>query len=129
MMYSLPAVSCPEEGLHSLQTNLLGVLTLQKLGASSKTPIKKRHGPYELGGLNIMDLRKETGKTRIKLLRDAVYSSDSEAGRVIQLSIKVTQLGEAGIEEPILEAPHLLLPYITSTWITSIPTFIDLHNI
>ena len=126
MMYSLPAVSCPEEDLHSVQTDLLRV-TLQKLGASSKTPTEIRHGPYELGGLNIMDLRTETGIARIKFLRDAIYS-DSEAGRLLKLSIKMTQL-EAGIAEPILEAPHLPLPYITSTWITSIRTFINLHNI
>jgi hypothetical protein len=58
MMYSLPAVSCPEEDFHSVQTELLQV-TLQKLGASSKTPTEIRHGPYELGGLNLMDLRTE----------------------------------------------------------------------
>jgi hypothetical protein len=53
MMYSLPAVSCPDEDLYNVQTDLLRV-TLQKLGVSSKTPT-------EIRGLNIMDLRTETG--------------------------------------------------------------------
>jgi hypothetical protein len=126
MMYSLPAVSSNEEELSSVQTNLLGA-TLQKLGASSKTPTEIRHGPYELGGLNIMDLRTETGIARIKLFRDAIHS-DSEVGRLILLSLKITQI-EAGIKEPILEFPQITLPYISETWITSIRTFLDLHNI
>lgn len=126
MMYSLPVVSSHEDDLASVQSDLVGA-TLQKLGASSKTPTEIRHGPYELGGLNILDLRTETGIASIKILRDAIWS-DSEVGRLIKLSIKMTQI-EAGIAKQILEAPCIPLPYITATWVTSIRDFLALHNI
>ena len=74
-----------------------------------------------------MDLRTETGIARIKLLRDAIYT-DSKVGRLLILSLKATQL-EAGIKTPILEFPDIPVPYITPTWITSLRTFLALHNI
>ena len=100
---------------------------LQKMGASKTTPYPIRHGPPELGGLNIPDLRTETGIARIKFLRSAIYG-DSEAGRLLLLSIKSTQL-EAGIEDNILSHPHIPLLYLTGTWITSLCQFLIKHSI
>ena len=97
------------------------------MGASTTTPYPIRHGPPELGGLNIIDLRTETGIARIKFLRSAIYG-DSEAGRLLLLSIKSTQL-EAGIEDNILSHPHIPLPYLTDTWITSLRQFLSKHFI
>jgi hypothetical protein len=56
MLYALPAVAADEESLKSVQTMMLEVAT-QKLGASKNTPLAIRHGPYEYGGLNMLDLR------------------------------------------------------------------------
>jgi hypothetical protein len=79
-----------------LHTDRLAVSDSTKTGCIKLKPLPK----YMIHGLNIMDLWTETGIARIKFLRDAIYS-DSEAGRLIQLSIKVTQV-EAGIAEQIL---------------------------
>ena len=126
MYYSLPAVAAKEEVWADVQRELIETV-LQKMGASKTTPYPIRHGPYEMGGLNLMDLRTETGIARIKFLRNALYS-DSEAGRLLTLSIKATQL-EAGIGDNILAKPDIPLPYIANTWITSLRTFLSHHSI
>ena len=86
-----------------------------------------RHGPYELSGVNLPDLRTELAISNLKFLRQAIYNG-TEAGKLILLSIKYTQL-EAGIPFHILERPDIHLPYITPTWITSVRQFQYQHNI
>ena len=126
MFYSLPAVAAKEEKWADVQRDLIETV-LQKMGASKTTPYPIRHGPNELGGLNLVDLRTETGIARIKFLRNAIYSN-SEAGRLLILSIKATQM-EAGIGEHILLHPDIQIPYVTNTWITSLRTFLSHHSI
>jgi hypothetical protein len=55
---------------------------LQKLHISNTIPTSLRHGPVELGGLGLYDLRTEAGIEAIKFLRNSLYS-DSEAGNLI----------------------------------------------
>lgn len=126
MLYVLPAVAVDEEALADVQTQMMAV-ALQKLGASKTTPTAIRHGPHELGGLNIIDLRTELGINNLKFLRQAIFS-ESEAGNLLLISIKYTQL-EAGISANILEHPDVSIPYITATWITSLRQFMYQHNI
>ena len=126
MMDSLPAVSADEENFSAVQLSMIAV-ALQKMGASKSTPTAIRHGPMELGGLNIIDLRTELGISTIKFMRTAIYTG-SEAGRLLIISLKYTQL-EAGVSLQLLENPGKNIPYITPTWITSIRQFIYQHNI
>jgi len=126
MLYSLPAIAAKEEDMESVQTNILAAV-MNKLGASRTTPAAIRHGPTELGGLNIIDLRTEIGIAQIKFLRNATYA-DTEAGKLITLSVKLTQM-EAGVAQNILEKPDIPLPYITKTWITSLRRFLHQHSI
>jgi hypothetical protein len=113
MLYALPAMATDEENLAAVQTSMITTV-LQKMGASKTTPIEIRHGPLELGGLNIIDLRTELGICNLKFLRNAIYTG-SEAGKLLIMSLKYTQL-EAGIPFAILEKPHINIPYITPTW-------------
>ena len=112
--------------MESVQTNILAAV-MNKLGASRTTPAAIRHGPTELGGLNIIDLQTEIGIAQIKFLRNATYA-DTEAGKLITLSVKLTQM-EAGVAQNILEKPDIPLPYITKTWITSLRRFLHQHSI
>ena len=85
-----------------------------------------RHGPKELGGLALMDLRTEFGISTIKYMRKAMRSG-TEAGKLMILNVKYTKI-EAGIKDSILEHPSIHLPYLTPTWITSIRQFLFQHN-
>ena len=89
-----------EENLAPVQT-LMITTALQKLGASKTTPTAIRHGPLELGGLNIIDLRTELGISNLQFLRNAIYAG-SEAGKLLIMSLKYTQL-EAGVSFNLLE--------------------------
>jgi hypothetical protein len=73
MRYSLAAVAADEESLGFVQTNVLKSM-LQKLHISSTILTSLRHGPVELGGLGLYDLRTEAGIEAIKFLRNSLYS-------------------------------------------------------
>jgi hypothetical protein len=126
MSYSLPALAVKETQLTSVQTKMMAT-ALNKMGASRTTPTAIRHGPLELGGLNLMDLRTEVGISNIRFLRNAVYT-DSEAGRLILLSLKFTQL-ESGLSEDLMASPCLPIPYVTKTWLMSVRRFAATHSI
>jgi hypothetical protein len=126
MLYTLPAMATDEENLASVQTSMI-TTALQKMGASKTTPIAIRHGPIEMGGLNIIDLRTELGISNLKFLRNAIYTG-SEAGKLLIISLKYSQL-EAGVPFALLEKPHINLPYITPTWATSVRQFLYQHSI
>ena len=66
MRYVLPTLVLDEEELAPVQSQILASI-LQKLGYSSKLPTSIRHGPVELGGLNLIDLRTELGISTIKV--------------------------------------------------------------
>jgi hypothetical protein len=126
MLYSLPALAVCEDQLHNVQSKLLATV-LNKLGASRTTPTSIRHGPHEMGGLNLPDLRTEVGIANIRFLRNAIYGN-TEAGKLLLLSLKLSQL-EAGINEDLLSHPTIPLPYITNTWITSVRRFSGNHSL
>jgi hypothetical protein len=126
MLYALPAFAANEEELGKIQTNMMAT-ALQKLGAAKTTPTAIRHGPIELGGMNIIDLRTKPGISNLKNFRQAIYSG-SNAGKLLLIRMKYTQI-EAGISLHILEHPEVALPYITSTWITSLCQFMYQHNV
>ena len=125
MLYVLPALAIDEEELAPIQSKIIPVI-LQKLGYSSKLPTAIRHGPVEMGGLALLDLRTELGISTIKYMRNAIYSN-SKSGKLILLNIKYSQI-EAGIREPLLEHPSIRLSYLTPTWITSVRQYLYQHN-
>jgi hypothetical protein len=126
MGYVLPALSVDEEELGKVQSKILAAI-LNKLGHSSKLPTEIRHGPLEMGGLALTDLRTEAGIAQIIYMRDAVYS-ETESGKLITMSLQYSQL-ESGIAEPFLEYPQIHLPYLTPTWTMSVRQYLYQHNI
>jgi hypothetical protein len=125
MRYSLAAVATNEESLASVQSNVLKSI-LQKLHISSTIPTSLRHGPIELGGLGLYDLRTEAGIEAIKFLRNSLYS-DSEAGNLIRLNLQYSQR-ESGVGFHLLEKPQVYIPYLTPSWILSIRQFLSNNN-
>ena len=67
MKYVLPAIAVDESKFNPVQARFLSAL-LRKMGASRMTPTAVRHGPRELGGLDLLDLRTESGISRIKYM-------------------------------------------------------------
>ncbi|KAI2491350.1 hypothetical protein MHU86_23204 [Fragilaria crotonensis] len=125
MRYSLAAIAVDEESLASVQTNVIKSM-LQKFHLSSTIPTSLRHGPTELGGLGLYDLRTEAGIEAIKFLRNSLYS-DSEAGNLIRLNLQYSQR-EAGVGFYLLEEPRKHISYLTPSWILSIRQFLANHN-
>jgi hypothetical protein len=126
MRYSLAAIAANEESLTTIQTNLMASL-LQKLNVNCHLPRAIRHGPKMFGGLGLYDVQTEAGLEAIKFMRDSVFS-DSPAGRLIVTNLQYSQR-EAGIPDPLLENPNLHLPYLTSTWVTSVRQYLSQHNL
>ena len=126
MRYSLPAIAADEEELEQIQTKIVPTI-LQRLGFSSKTPTAIRHGPKEMGGIGLMDIRTECGIEMIKYFRNSVYS-DNQVGRLLLLQLQASQL-ESGLPILLLEEPDVLIPYLTPTWILSMRQFMSNHNL
>jgi hypothetical protein len=86
-----------------------------------------RHGPTDLAGMDIVDMRTELGIEMIKCLCHAVYSG-TEVGKLILISLGHSQK-EAGISPLLFEIPNLHIPYLTKTWLTSIRQYMLQHNL
>lgn len=99
MKYVLPAMAIYEEELSTVQTAILPSM-LNKLGYARTTPTAIRHGPPEMGGIELLDLLTELGICQIKYFRDAIYSG-RETGKLLLLNVKYMQL-ESDILEPLL---------------------------
>lgn len=125
MRYSLAAIAADEESLAFVQTKVVKSI-LQKLHISSTIPTSLRHGPIELGGLGLYDLRTEVGIEAIKFLRNSLYG-DSEAGNLIRLNLQYSQR-EAGVGFHLLEHPKEYISYLTPSWILSIRQFLANNN-
>jgi hypothetical protein len=126
MRYSLAAIAADEESLGFIQTKVLKSM-LQKFHISSTIPTSLRHGPIELGGLGLYDLRTEAGIEAIKFLRNSLYDSDSKAGNLIRLNLQYSQR-EAGVGFHLLEKPQEPISYLTPSWILSIRQFLSNNN-
>lgn len=125
--YPLPAIAANEEKFESVQSKILASV-LRKMGAARHTPVPIRHGPVELGGLNLLDLRTESGISRIRYMFDAIYRK-SEAGELLILNVKLSQI-ETGLQYPLLEHPSQSAPYATqNTWVMSLRRFLAQHNL
>ncbi|KAI2494260.1 hypothetical protein MHU86_20278 [Fragilaria crotonensis] len=125
MRYSLPALAVDEEALGGIQSKVVQVM-LQRMHVCSTIPTSIRHGPVELGGLGIYDLRTEAGLEALKFFRNAIYS-DSEVGNLLRINLQYSQL-ESGIGEPLLEHPGIHLPYLTPSWIMSLRQYLFCHK-
>jgi hypothetical protein len=126
LKYPLPAIAINEEKFEPVQSKVIASL-LRKMGAARHTPVPIRHGPIELGGLNLLDLPTELGIARIRYMFDAIYRK-SETGDLLILTVKLSQI-ESGIELPILEYPNQTVRYATNTWVTSLRRHLAQHNL
>lgn len=125
MRYGLAAISASEEDMAGIQTKILASL-LQKMKVCSSIPASIRHGPTELGGLALFDMRTELGIENLKFLRNAIYSHSS-AGHLILLNLQYLQL-ESGIGECLLEHPTIAVSYLTPCWLVSVRQFLAKPN-
>ncbi|KAI2492011.1 hypothetical protein MHU86_22536 [Fragilaria crotonensis] len=126
MRYCLPALLVPEEELATVQSKIIPAM-LRKMHVAGNLPTSIRHVPLALGGLGIFDMRTEMGIENLKFLRNAIFSKSS-AGDLILMNLQYLQM-EAGIGECLLEYPTIPLPYLTSTWLTSVRNYMANHNI
>ena len=125
MRYSLAALAVDEEALGAVQTRVIQSI-LQKMHYSSKLPTSIRHGPVEMGGLGIYDLRTEAGLEALKFFRNSIYSH-TETGKLLRLNMEYSQR-EAGIGEHLMQFPGIQLPYLTPSWILSLRQYLSMHN-
>ena len=125
MRYSLAPIAVDEEVLAGVQHRIIKVM-LQKMHVNSNLPTSIRHGPLEMGGLGIYDLRTEAGIEAIKFLRNSIFSG-SEPGNLIRINLQYSQL-ESGVGTPLLEYPSLHIPYLTPTWVLSVRQFLSCHD-
>ena len=65
MRYGLAAVATDEETLGTVQSRVIQAI-LKKLHVQSTIPTSIRHGPAEFGGLELYDLRTESGIESVK---------------------------------------------------------------
>jgi hypothetical protein len=86
MRYGLAAVAIDEEELSIVQSRIIPAI-LRKLKVQSTIPTAIRHGPRELGGLDLYDQRTEVGIESLKFFRDALYS-ESENGKLLRLNLQ-----------------------------------------
>jgi hypothetical protein len=125
MRYSLATIAVDEEALAGVQHRIIKVM-LQKMHVNGNLPTSIRHGPVEMGGLAIYDLRTEAGIEAIKFFRNSIYS-DSEPGNLIRINLQYSQL-ESGMGVPLLEYPNIPILYLTPTWVLSVRQFLSCHN-
>ena len=125
MRYSLASLAVNEEALSGVQTKVIQSL-LQKMYFTSKLPTSLRHGPVEMGGLGLYDLRTEAGLEALKFFRNSIYAQ-SEAGNLLRLNLEYSQR-ESGIGQSLLQYPGVHVPYLTPSWILSLRQYLFLHN-
>ena len=126
MRYGLAALAVDEEILAGVQSRVIKSM-LQKMHVQSTIPTAIRHGPPELGGLGLYDLRSEVGIEAIKFFRNAIYSN-SECGKLLRINLQYSQL-EAGIGQALLEHPTIHISYLTPSWLISLRQFLYCHNL
>ena len=112
MTYSLPAMAVDEEAFAPVQSKILASL-LNGLGVARTIPTAIRHGPTAMGGLDLLDLRTESGISALKLLRDSIFSR-SETGKMLLINLYYSQL-ESGLGLHLLAHPRVLVSYLTPT--------------
>jgi hypothetical protein len=127
MRYILPALAVNKEEQNTVQAKIIASM-LNKLVGHINTFLQEiRHGPVEMGGLSLINLRTKLGISQLKYLWHAI-NSDSKCRKLILISIKYSQM-KAGIQEPLLENPSIHLPYIIPTWLTSVRQYLHLHTL
>jgi hypothetical protein len=125
MRYGLAALAVDEEALGGVQTRVFQSM-LQKMHFSSTIPTSICHGPVEMGGLGIYNLRTEAGLKALKFFRNSLYAQ-TETGNLLRLNLEYSQR-EAGIGRALLQHPGIHLPYLTPSWILSLRQYLFLHN-
>jgi hypothetical protein len=124
--YGLAAVVIDEEELSTVQSRIIPAI-LKKLNVQNTIPTSIRHGPLELGGLDLYDLlRTEVGIESLGFFRGGIQSA-SENGKLPRLNMQSSQL-EAGIDQDLLQFPDIHLSSLTPTWLLSLWQFLSLHN-
>jgi hypothetical protein len=128
MRYSQAAsLAVDEQALSGIQSRIMKSL-LQKMGYSSNIPTVLCHGPIELGGLGLYDLRTEAGLEALKFFRNSIYENSETAGNLLRINLEHSQR-EAGILEPLLEHPNIYVSYLTPSWLMPLRHYVFLHHL
>ena len=65
MKYVLPVVAINEEELSTIQSIIIAMM-LNKMECARNMPTEIRHGPVEMGGLDLMDLCTKLGISQLR---------------------------------------------------------------
>ena len=125
MRSGLAAMAIDEEEFEPVQSFVIRSI-LKEMGVLSTILAAIRHGPPELGGLAVYDLRTEAGLEAVIFFRNSIYA-DLENGNLLRLNMQYSQL-ESGVGDLLLERPNLYIPYLTLTWLLSLQQFLFCHN-
>jgi hypothetical protein len=107
--------------LDSIQRPMMNAI-LPKMGYSSKTTRDIVFGPNKYLGIGLRHLGYEQGVQQCILLLKHLRANQ-KLGQILRIGLAWFQL-HAGISQPILECPHLDLPYLEIGWFRSLRTFL-----
>jgi ribonuclease HI len=126
MLYSLPAMSIPEEETYSIQQKA-NTKFLQVCGLAKSFPraVLVVYGPTEFGGIGLKYLYTESSCIKIDCLINHI-KTDTSLSIEMKININWVQL-HAGTSTPILESTQQLL-YIEYNWFLSIKEFLNMIN-
>ena len=88
-MLMATAIVADEESLSSVHSKVIKSI-LQKMHVSSMIPTSIYHGPMEMGGLGLYDLRTEAGLEALNFFLNALFTN-SEAGNLIRQHLQYSQ--------------------------------------
>ena len=97
---------------------------LSKMGINQMTPTSVRHGPPNLGGIDIFRLDMEQGVQHTKLVIGH-FCKDDEVGKMLHISLDHLQL-LAGVSWPVLSQPgHIQWTYVDPCYLSHTWDFLD----
>jgi hypothetical protein len=107
--------------LDSIQRPMMNAI-LPKMAYSSKTTRDVVFGPNKYLGIGLRHLGYEQGVQQCILLLKHLRA-DQKLSQLLRIGLAWFQL-HAGISKPVLECPHLELPYIETGWFRFLRTFL-----
>jgi hypothetical protein len=119
IQYPLGATCFTQQQCDRIQSKYLPTF-LSRMGINRSTATAVRHGPLELGGMDIFSLGTEQGIQQTKMLLSHVRKQD-QVGKLLSISLDHLQL-QAGVSWPVLskngDQPRQYVDscYLTSTW-------------
>jgi hypothetical protein len=123
IQYPLGATCFTSQQCQRLQAKYLPTF-LSKMGINRTTATAVRHGPLQLGGMDVFNLETEQGVTHTNLVISHLRKND-EVGQMLHISIDHLQL-QAGVSWPVLSQPgHIQRRYVDPCYMANTWEFLD----